>query len=302
MSRECRLTRCLGLGASASPLGLACDPDKGTYALAEAVNVDVVEGRLKRRPGYVRLGEGGYEALFSHGGDLYGAQGGAILRIPAEGEPRVLREGLTTGADVAFLGVGADVYFANGFENGRIRDGAAEPWGGGRYPGPDRHGRYVAPPAGHLLAAFAGRIWIADGALVRFTAGAGLNDWVDALAGYLPPATGRVRMLRPVGSGLFIGDDAGVTFAAGTDPKTMTFVRASPVPPLAGSDAALAAGRHDAVAGREITGDAAVWAGRDGVYLGLPTGRVTRLAVARIPAARTRAVVGTGRYLLFLRS
>ena len=31
MSRECRLTHCLGLGASASPLGLACDPDKGTY-------------------------------------------------------------------------------------------------------------------------------------------------------------------------------------------------------------------------------------------------------------------------------
>ena len=300
MTRECRLTRCLGLGASASPLGLACDPAKGTYALAEAVNVDVVAGRLRRRPGFSRRGEGGYASLFSHDGRLYGARDGAILGIPAQGEPRVLREGLTPGADVAFLGVGRDVYFANGFETGRIRDGAAGPWGGGTYPGPDRHGRYVAPPAGHLLACFAGRVWIADGGLVRFTEGAGLHDWVDSLAGYLPPATGRVRLLRAVAGGLYIGDDAGVTFAAGTDPAAMTFARASPVPPLPGSDVTLAAGRHDAVAGRELVGDAALWAGRDGLYLGLPTGRVSRLAVASVPAVPAKAVAGRNRYLLFL--
>lgn len=302
MSAVCRLHRCLGLGASASPLGLACDPAKGTYALAEAVNVDVRSGRLLRRPGSVRLGEGGYGSLYSHGGALYGTRDGAIWAIPAEGAARALREGLTGASDVAFLGVGEDVYFADGVATGRIRDGAAGPWGGGTYPGPDRTGRYVAPPAGHRLAWHAGRIWIADGALVRFTEGAGLYDWVDSLAGYLPPATGTVRLLRTVEAGLLIGDDAGVTLARGDDPKTMTFERVCPVPPWPGSDVTLAAGRHDAVAGRELAGDAALWAARDGIYLGLPSGQVARLAAASIPAGKAAAVAGRSRYLLVTRS
>ncbi len=302
MSAACRLHRCLGLGAAASPLGLACDPAKGAYALAEAVNVEVRDGRLLRRPGFRRLGEGGYTGLFSHGGRLYGARGGAILAIPAQGEPRVLRDGLTPGAPVAFLGVGDTVYFANGFETGRLRDGAASPWGGGAWPGPDRTGRYVPPPAGHLLAWHAGRVWIADGAVVRFTEGAGLHDWVDSLAGYLPPATGTVRLLRPVAAGLLVGDEAGVTLARGNDPKTMTFERVCPVPPLPGSDAALPAGRHAAVAGRELAGQAAVWAGSDGLYLGLPSGQVARLAVANIPAGACRAVATGSRYQLFVRA
>lgn len=301
MSAVCRFHRCLGLGASVSPLGLGCDPAKGTYELDAAVNVEGNAGRIRRRPGYVRLGEGGYETLFSHGGSLYGAREGAILAIAPMGEARALREGLTAGAPVAFLGVGDGVCFANGFETGRLHDGTAGPWGGGRYPGPDRSGRYVPPPAGRLLAFYAGRIWIAEGSLVRFTEGAGLTDWVDAFAGYLSPATGTVRMLRPVATGLLIGDDAGVCFAGGNDPKTMTFARVCPVPPLPGSDVGLIAGRHDTVAGRALDGDAAVFAGGDGVYLGLPSGQVTRLAAANIPPGRARAVASRGRYLLFVR-
>ncbi|WP_428562099.1 MAG: hypothetical protein ACP59X_20515 [Solidesulfovibrio sp. DCME] len=301
MSAACRLHRCLGLGASASPLGLACDPAKGTYALAEAVNVDVRDGRILRRPGLRRLGEGGYTGLFSHDGRLYGARDGAILAIPAQGEPMVLRDGLTPGAPVAFLGVGETVYFANGFETGCLRDGAALPWGGGVWPGPDRAGRYVPPPAGHLLAWHAGRVWIADGAVVRFTEGAGLTDWVDSLAGYLPPATGKVRLLRAIAAGLLVGDATGVTLARGNDPQTMTFERVCPVPPLPGSDVSLPAGRREAVAGRELAGQAAVWAGADGVYLGLASGRVVRLAVANIPAGQARAVATGNRYQLFVR-
>ena len=37
----------------------------GRYALAEAVNVDVVDGRLVRRPGYERLAAVGFTELFS---------------------------------------------------------------------------------------------------------------------------------------------------------------------------------------------------------------------------------------------
>lgn len=303
MSRQCRFDVCLGLGACASPLGLDCDPKTGRYALAEAVNVDVVAGRLVRRPGCVRLGEGGFRSLFSHGPDLYGVRDDAIYRIPDQGEPRCLKSGLTPGAEVAFLGLGDTVYFANGFESGRIRDGAAGAWGGEPYPGPDRLGRYVSPPPGHLLAAHAGRIWLADAAVVRFTLGAGLHDWVDALAGFLPPVTGRVRLLRAVSGGLFIGDAAGVTFAAGNDPNTMTFARVCPAPPIPGSDATLAAGGRDASGGPDgldAAGDAAVWAASDGIYLGRPTGAVVRLAAANIPDGRARATVSHSRYLLCL--
>lgn len=302
MSREIRLTHCLGLGQANSGLALVCEPDSGRFELATAENVEVAAGRIRRRPGYAAIGETGFTGLCSDGATLYGARDGGIWHIPGQGEPRLLRGDLTPQGRVVFLTVGDTTYFTNGFETGRIRDGAARPWASDRpYPGPDRAGRYAPPPAGEHLAHFAGRVWIATGPLVRFTEGAGLFDWVDTLAGFLPPTTGNVRFLRPAGSGLYIGDDAGVLFAAGTDPKkTMTFKRVCPVAPLPGSDAALAAGRHDAVAGQTLSGDAAIWAGRDGIYCSGPEGRVTRLAAAAIPAARACAVVTSRRYLLFL--
>jgi len=301
MSRVCRFDHCLGLGVSASPEGLVCDPGSGRYELAEAVNVDVRKGRLRRRPGVVRLLDQGMHSLFSDGANLYGGQADRLYQIPGEGEPKVLREGLTVDARLSFVAVGEAVYFANGFETGVIRDGAALPWSAATYPGPDRTGRFVPPPAGHLLAHFAGRIWIARENVVHFTEGAGLFDWEDSLAGFLPPATGRVRLLRPVAGGLFIGDAAGVTFAAGCDPKTMTFARVCPVAPLPGSDAPLEPGWHEAVAGQPLPGLSAIWAGRDGLYLGRGNGQVGRLTAAVFPeASRAAAVTTANRYRLIL--
>jgi hypothetical protein len=303
MSKPCRFHQCLGLGFAATPNGLVCDPDTGRYHLVEAVNLDVVQGRLRRRPGLTRLLALGAHSLFSDGPNLYAGCEDRLYRIPGQGEPRVLRDGLTAGARLAFVAAGDAVYFANGFQTGVIRDGTAFPWSAPAYPGPDRDGRYVPPPAGHLLAHFAGRIWIARNELVFFTEGAGLFDWVDSLAGFLPPTTGRVRLLHPVADGLFLGDDAGVLFAGGSDPKTMTFARVCPVPPVPGSDAALEPGRHDAVAGQALTGQSAIWAGQDGLYLGRPSGHVQRLVAAAFPsAARASAVATTTRYLLALAS
>lgn len=303
MSASCRFHQCLGLGFAPAPNGLICDPATGRYHLTEAVNLDVVQGRLRRRPGWSRDVPLAAHSLFSDGPILYAGVADRLYQVPEQGEPRLLRDGLTNGARLAFVAVGGAVYFANGFETGIIRDGAAEPWQVARYPGPDPGGRYAPPPAGHLLAHFAGRIWIARDNLVLFTEGAGLFHWVDTLAGFLPPTTGRVRLLRPVAEGLFLGDDAGVTFAAGTDPKTMTFARVCPEAPIPGSDAALEPGRHEAVAGQPLSGLGVIWAGRDGIYLGRSDGRVERITTATFPpATRASAVVTTNRYLLSLAS
>ena len=193
MGLSCRFSQCLGLGLSPTPNGLVCDPGSGRYELAEAVNVDVVQGRLCRRPGFVRLLEQGMHSLFSDGPNLYGGQADRLYQIPELGEPRVLRDGLTDGARLSFVAVGAAVYFTNGFETGVIRDGTACPWSAAAYPGPDRTNRFTPPPAGQLLAHFAGRIWIARDNLVHFTEGAGLFDWMDSW-----PASCR---RRPAGSG-----------------------------------------------------------------------------------------------------
>ena len=71
-----------------------------------------------------------------------------------------------------------------------------------------------------------------------------------------------------------------VAFVAGTDPRTMTFARVCPAPPIPGSLARLPAGRHETVAGQALGGDAALWAASDGIWLGLPGGVVKRLAAA----------------------
>ena len=300
MSCGLRLTQCLGLGAACGGEDLLCDGKTGRYELAEAVNVDVVGGRIRRRPGLVRIGETGFDTLFSDGPNLYGTAGDGLFRIPGQGSPRLLRSGLTVGASMAYVAVGGTVCFANGHECGRIRDGAAGPWRGERYPGPDRAGRYGPPPAGHLLAVHAGRVWIARDSLVHFTEGAGLFDWVDALGGFLPPFAGRVRLLLPVTGGLLVGDESGVAFAAGADPKTMTLARVCPDPPIPGSAVRLPAGVRDSVAGRELAGDAVLFAGRRGLYLGLPGGRVARLVRRAMPSVSwATATVTDGRYLLF---
>jgi len=301
MSRDVRLTACLGLGAVSGPSGLVCDPETGRYELAEAVNVDVVDGRIVRRPGFERLSPYGFSQLYSDGAALYGVCCDGLYQIPGQGEPALLRGGLTPGATMAFVAAAGTVYFANGFETGRIRQGAVEAWAGQRYPGPDRIGRYGPPPAGHALACHAGRIWIAVDDCVHFTEGAGLFDWVDGLGGFLPPFVGRIRLLAPAAGGLFVGDDAGVVHVAGTDPKKMTFARVTNAAPIPGSLALLPAGRHARAAGRDLDGDAAVWAAPDGIHLGLPDGSARRIAAAAIPAgARAAAVATRGRYLLFV--
>ncbi|MFP5258924.1 MAG: hypothetical protein ACLGQH_07865 [Acidobacteriota bacterium] len=301
MSRDVILTACLGLGAATGPNGLVCDAETGRFELAEAVNVDVVAGRIVRRPGYERLGGYGFSQLYSDGADLYGLCCDGLYQIPGQGQPALLRGGLTPNAPMAFVAVAGTVYFANGFETGRIREGAAEAWAGGRYPGPDRIARYVPPPAGHALAYHAGRIWIAVENCVHFTEGAGLFDWVDGLGGFLPPFVGRVRLLAPMAGGLYVGDEAGVVHVAGTDPKKMTFARVSPSAPIPGSLVLLPAGRHTRAAGRDLGGDAAIWAAPDGIHLGLPDGSVRRIATAAVPATTRAAAVATrGRYLLFV--
>ena len=301
MSREVVLSACLGLGDSTRPTGLVCDPETGRFELAEAVNVDVTAGRIVRRPGYERLADCGFTQLYSDGAALYGMYRDGLYQIPGQGQPALLRGGLTPDAPMAFLAVAGTVYFANGYETGRIREGAAEAWAGERYPCPDRIGRYGPPPAGHALASHAGRIWIAVGNCVHFTEGAGLFDWVDGLGGFLPPFVGRIRLLAPTTGGLYVGDDAGVVHVAGTDPKKMTFARVSPSAPIPGSLALLPAGRHARAAGRDIDGDAAIWAATDGIHLGLPDGSVRRIASAAIPATTRAAAVATrGRYLLFV--
>lgn len=301
MTAVCRWHHCLGLGQGPTPNGCLMDPASGRYQLAEAVNVDVVQGRLRRRPGFARLLDQGFHSLFGHGSDLYGGREKTLCLIPAQGEARVLREGLTVGAGISFAAVDDTVYYANGFETGVIRNGAAGPWSAPVFPGPDRSGRFVPPPAGHLLAAQAGRLWIAREELVLFTAGAGLLDWVDSLAGFLPPARGRIRMLRAVAGGLLIGDEDGVTLASGHDPATMTFARVCSTPPIPGSDAPLVPGRHPVVAGRDHNSLGAVWAGRDGIYQADGNGRVVRLAAANFQGAAGATATTTGsRYLLAL--
>ena len=83
--------------------------------------------------------------------------------------------------------------------------------------------------------------------------------------------------------------------------ERMTFARVCPVAPLPGSDAPLEPGWHEAVAGQPLPGLSAIWAGRDGLYLGRGNGQVGRLTAAVFPeASRAAAVTTANRYRLIL--
>lgn len=301
MSRTVRLTRCLGLDPESLPGRPGLDPETGCYRLAEARNVVIDrDGTARLRPGFRRLSGQGMHSLFPCGDGALGVAGDRLRLIGRDGSHVALRRGLTPDAPMAYARQGGRVFYANGREKGLVVDGRHEEWGGRAFPGPVVGRSYEAPPAGHLLESHGGRIFIARGGMVLFTEGAGLFHFVDPALNWLPPMSGRVRLLRSTGDGLYLGDDQGVLFAEGRRPDAFVYRQASPLAPIEGAALVLDPARHPLAAGREISGPSVLWADARGLVLGQPGGRVVRVAEFPVPPAARGAAAVHGRSLAVL--
>jgi len=299
-----RLRACRGINANQTPFRVWCDLRTGAWDAAEAVNVVVDDsGAVGRREGYRLVLPGDWHSLWADGEDVLGVWGTALVRVRPDNAVEVLCEGLTPGARVAFCRVGAWVFWSNGHESGVIEDGGGNgPWGGRAWPYADDGREMASPPAGTILEAAFGRIFVAQGRHVFFTE-AGFYHFMDVSTGYLAPFDGEVTMLRAVDDGLYVGTERRVWFLAGGDPGRMQYRASAASRAVPGTDVAVDPATVPGIGRMALEARGVLWTGREGVMFGGPGGQVSNLTKNRTPfpvGSRGAACIYNGRYLAVL--
>jgi hypothetical protein len=276
-----RFGPCLGLNTQVDADALAYDGQTTAWEAAVVVNADFVGGgkMYRRRPGYSLAMAGNWRNAFkAPNGRQYAVVNDVLSEVLPDLSTSPL-VALTTPGRVTWAGLHDLVFWSNGIEQGLIQEGEATTWGGKAYPVESEAGRFVSPPPGTVLAAFAGRVWIADGASLYYTAGADQWQFLDAAGGEIPMSA-LVTMLQGVDDGLYVGTTAGVWFLAGLNPvQGMVATLVSPFPAIPASSVYV---RSDDVTQKYNPAGAAFWMSTKGIMCGLPSGIVLQLTKNRV--------------------
>jgi len=277
-------TVCLGLDNRSAPRAVTYSPRSGTWAAAALAGCDVVDAgqRIIPSPGKSLALAGDFRSAYQDGDRVYVASGDTLCRVVKSDTGLALLPlvaGLTTGERLAWAKLGERVFWSNGVQKGLFYNGDPRPWGGQPFSSDAREdAAYTPPPAGTVLAGFAGRIWIGVDNLLYFTVFGRFNH-VKAGFNHLPQSS-RVRMIVPVDDGFYVGTDDRVTFQFGFDPGALRQVVVSDDPPIPGAFAPI---RSEEVTGKFQPSGAAIWLTRHGcVVLGLPGGIVMNLTKNRV--------------------
>lgn len=294
---------CSGLNTVAAPEALTYDGQTGAWEAAQLVNLDVLDGgrRLRTRPGHSLVASGVWRDVYTAPNRrVYAVVDDVLVEVLADLSTRSL-VALTTAGRVAWCALDDLVFWTNGVEMGLIQDGEAAAWGGKTWPVASEADRFISPPPGQVLGAYAGRVWIGAGSSLHFTEGAGgwhfYQDAVDQIE-----MAGEVTMIAPVDDGLYVGTDAGVWFMAGADPtKGMPMTMVSPFPAVLGTSRRV---RSDNVTSKYNPAGATLWMSSRGAMLGMPSGIVVQLTGNRVvldaPASFGAPLLLDSRYTVIL--
>lgn len=282
MTESIILKGALGLNNIIDPLRHQYDPETGVGFLAEAVNVDIDDtGYISRRPGQTLLSAGSFHSVFCDDGDCFVVQDrtadAAIFKVNTDYSLTGVRSGLTKGARVSFCQIGSETYYTNGYQMGRIINGASFPWPTAEHVGVESLREFATPPPGTHLCWFQGRLWVADGAYI----------WVSEvyapgkfrLAGSGFQFGSPIRMMKPVKNGVWVSDSQHTGFIqAGNSIAEMSWSVKSPYP----------AHEYSAcidlvdLSHNEIPGLSALWSSNDGLTVGTDDGRLIVLTKKKL--------------------
>jgi hypothetical protein len=265
-----------GLNTVSPPEALRYDARSGSCELAVAVNVDVTDGgrRLTTRPGFaLALSLSEPHSPFVDGARTYLASQNMLLAVAGMMATPIFT-GLTPGARLAWCRQGQAIYWSNGIQKGRIVDGQARAWGGIPFSSDAREAaEYAEPPAGTVLAAFAGRIWIGVNDEILYTV-PGYPHHIRIGSCRLPRLSSSVRMIQPIDDGVYISTEHRIVFQAGVDPGAMQMTVVSHEPviprmfmPVLASDVVRKVNPEHGV----------IWATAKGLELGLSGGMIIKL-------------------------
>ena len=137
---------------------------------------------------------------------------------------------------------------------------------------------YARMPGGHAACYWRGRLLVLRGNALLFSE--------PLRYGLMHPATGKIHFesrpawVVPVDGGLFVGLKAGVVFLRGSSPDDLVRVDVDEPPHLGG--ATVIDGARTGLDGVTSLGMIAVWFGRRGFALGLPSGEVLHPQAAHV--------------------
>ena len=293
-----------GINNRNDPVRLRFDYRTGITDLAAAVNIVLDDtGRPGRRKGFVQRSTTAFHSLHPYLSDqALAVTGDALALIGADYSVRKLRN-VRTGARMSYAdgndGTRPVVFYANGYEQGKVYDGASYPWSAAGYVGPDTSREHTGPPAGiHLLADFGAYLLCAVGSVLFFSRPFAWSLFRPA-ADFVP-FDSRIVMVRPVEGAVFVSTQTRTVVLKGADPKQWALVTVAFYPASAGTDVMVEASRFGKGEG---SGEVAVWTSSKGICAGFAGGEFRNLTSDRLvlPDANQGAGLYTdGRYICCL--
>lgn len=247
--------------------GLNNIDDPSTLTVADQTilrNTDVDDlKRLRRRRGRTSLVAGEYHSLWSDGKTCLVVEASDLYSVDETWGLTLVKAGVGDSR-MSYTKINETIFYTNGLVIGAVKNRAdlqipplstsAPSFKAALFPA-----RFVEQHGARLYLATGNTIWFTD-ALSYFV--------IDRKQNFYLFETD-VRMLRSVGTGLYISDSEGVWWYEGLSPKKSSRRKVSETPAVMYSDVRIEA----SLVKSEMQGLAAVWIG-SGIHIGLPDGSV----------------------------
>jgi hypothetical protein len=286
-----------GINNKLDPVRLKYDYRKGISDFVACVNCDIDDtGRPFRRKGFTATTRTeSFHSLFSAGSFGLGVTGNALAVINADMSKTNIRN-VTQNARMSYVrdtdGTQDVIYYANGYENGRVINKISNTWPVGTYVGPETRKTFYAPPIGHLLEIRNLRMFIAVDNILWYSEPGAFNLYRLASNYFGFPS--RLRMIQAVDGGLWVSDSERIYFLGGEIAPTIQEM------PVQKKKADYAAFEGSAVKvpgsriGEGMEGIVVVFATPEGVCIGTGDGQLINLTERKI--ALPSGLTGAGFY------
>jgi len=289
----------VGINNKIDPVRLKYNPETGVQELAAGVNIDIDSSmRIGRRKGYTLELAKASHSLFPCDGYCLFVSGDALCVLEPDYSWTAIRN-VTVGARVSYAKAGGDIYYANGYEKGIVRDRVSYGWTAASYVGPPTTKTFSDPPTGHLLEIYNGVMLIAKGRVVWHSEPFAFS-WFDYASGFIQ-FNDTVTMMKAVQDGVFISTEKETFAHVGGTVKEFKQSKVADYPAIEGTAVTVHASR---IGDGSMSGLAAMWASKEGICFGGLDGYFKNLTERRLdyPAARYGAgLYRDGKYICLLK-
>ena len=289
----------LGINNKIDPTRIEYDSGTGVEELAAGVNVDISSSkRVGRRKGYtLRLAKAAH-SLFSCGEYCLFVSGNALCVLEPDYTWSAIRN-VAVGARVCYAKFGTDIYYANGYEKGIVRDRVSYSWTAADYVGPATTKALSDPPIGHLLEIYNGVMLIAQDNVLWHSEPFALSQF-NLAKNYIQFGE-RLTMVKAVSGGIYVSTEQETFSHRGGTVKELQQTKVADYPAIEGTVVTASASK---IGDGKITGLAALWASTKGICFGGPDGNFRNLTERRLdyPFARYGSgLFRDGKYVCLLK-